>query len=205
MRSADGLVMSSSPGITALREVLIDQYEDLKKQLAQRLGSEDLAGEVLQETYLQLERPLQVAVVRSPKQYLLTIATNIARMTFRRERRQMSLTDLDAALGFVDEMPDPLRNLEARQEFEVLKRAFDELSPRRRQILIAARIEGVRLRDIAQQLGLSQRAIEKELKAALVQCAVRLNRDIVQRFGPRPREASANGEDAAAAAEADDE
>ena len=197
--------MSSSAGITALREVLIDQYEDLKKQLAHRLGSEDLAGEVLQETYLHLERPLQVAAVRSPKHYLLTIATNIARMTFRRERRQMSLTDLDAALGFVDEMPDPLRSLEARQEFEVLKRAFDELSPRRRQILIAARIEGLRLRDIAEQLGLSQRAVEKELKAALVQCAVRLNRDVVQRFGPRPRETSTTGEDAAAAADADDE
>jgi RNA polymerase sigma factor (sigma-70 family) len=182
--------MNSSADIARLRQLLVDEYDGLRRQLVRRLGSEDLASEVLQETYLHLERPARIGAVGSPKHYLLTIATNIARMSFRRERRWTSLSELDAALGFVDEAPDPLRSLEAREELDALKIAFDELTPRRRHILIASRLEGRRLVDIAAELGLTQRSIEKELKVALMQCGLKLRRSIVQRFGPRPGEAS---------------
>ncbi|WP_027580547.1 sigma-70 family RNA polymerase sigma factor [Bradyrhizobium sp. Ai1a-2] len=182
--------MSDAGHVSVLREMLVGQYEELKRVLARRLGSEDLAGEVLQETYLRLTQPAGIGIVSSPRQYLLTIATNIARMSFRRERRSENLSDLDDLLGFVDDSPDPLQNIEARQEIEALQRAFDELTPRRRQIVFAARIEGMRLSEIAERLGVSQRFVEKELKVALMLCGARLNRDVVQRFGPGALQAS---------------
>ncbi len=182
--------MSNSASITVLRQLLVGEYEQLKKKLARRLGSDDLAGEVLQETYLHLERPARIGAVSSPRNYLLTIATNIARTSFRRERLWTSLSELDAVLGFVDEAPDPLRSLEARQELGALRHAFDKLTPRRRHILFASRLEGRRLRDIATELKLSQRLVEKELKTALMLCGLALQRDIVQRFGPRSPDAS---------------
>jgi RNA polymerase sigma-70 factor (ECF subfamily) len=182
--------MSDVIQAATLRRTLVSQYDELKSVLTRRLGSEDLAGEVLQETYLRLERPARLGLVASPRQYLLKIATNIARMRFRRERRSTNLSDLDAAIGFVDEAPGPLQNLQSRQEIEVLQRAFDELTPRRRQIVFAARVIGTRLSDIAEQLGVSQRLVEKELKLALIHCGARLNRDVIQRFGPGASQAS---------------
>lgn len=169
----------------SLRQLLVGQYDALRKQLSRRLGSEELAADALQETYLHLACPRDIGTVGSPHHYLLTIALNIARMRFRSDRRCTSLTDLEAAHGFVDETPDPLRSLEGREDIAALQRAFDDLTPRRRRIFFAARIEEMRLRDIARECGLSQRAIEKELKAALTLCALRLNREVVQRFGPR--------------------
>jgi RNA polymerase sigma factor (sigma-70 family) len=189
---------SGSTSIATLRQVLVDQYGDLKKQLARRLGSEDMAGEVLQELYLHLERPARISVVRSPKHYLLMIATNIARMTFRRNRHWANMVGLDAALGFVDEASDPLGSLEALQDFEALKLAFAELTPRRQRILFAARVEGTPLSELAAELGLSERTVSKELKIALMQCGQRLERDVIQRFGPRPQKASTITEDAEA-------
>jgi RNA polymerase sigma-70 factor (ECF subfamily) len=124
--------MSNSADVTLLRQMLVSEYDDLRRRLMRRLGSEGVASEVLQETYLHIERSSLMSVIYSPKRYLLTIATNIVRMRFRRERRLTNLSDLDEGLGFVDEALDPLRSLEARQEFEALKAAFDELSPRRR-------------------------------------------------------------------------
>ncbi|GGF42958.1 ECF sigma factor VreI [Aliidongia dinghuensis] len=188
--------MGESSNAAALRQLLVGQYDELKRRLARRLGSEDLAGDVLQETYLHLERPGPSGTVKSPKQYLLTIATNIARMGFRRERRSADLAELDAALGFADEAPDPLRNVEAREELAALQRAFAELTPRRRRILFASRVEGIRLRDLAAEFGLSQRAVEKELRAALMLCGLRLDREIVQRFGPKSQQASMESGDA---------
>jgi RNA polymerase sigma-70 factor (ECF subfamily) len=190
MSGKPGDPMSDYATIATLRQALVGQYDELKRTLTRRLGSEDLAGEVLQETYLRLARPAQIGPVASPKQYLLTIATNIARMGFRRERRWTDLSDLDDAIGFVDETPDPLRSLEARQEIEALQQAFDELTPRRRQIIFAVRVEGARLSDIADRLGISQRLVEKELKSALMLCGSRLNREVVQRFGPGASQAS---------------
>ena len=182
--------MNKPADAAVLRQLLVGEYDDLRRQLTRRLGSEDVASEVLQETYLHLQRPSRIGIIDSPKRYLLTIATNIARMRFRRERRLTSLSDLDATLGFVDDAPDPLRSLEARQEFEALKAAFDELTPRRRYILFASRLEGRRLRDIAEELGVTQRYIEMELKDALIQCGTKMRRNVIQRFGPRFPEAS---------------
>jgi RNA polymerase sigma factor (sigma-70 family) len=173
-----------------LRDQLVLRYAEIKRRLTLRLGNGELAEDVLQETYLHLDRPNKPEVVHSPTHYLLTVATNIARMRLRRERLWVSLEDADMAVGFADEAPDPERSAEARLELEALQRVFHELTPRRRHILMAARGEGRQLREIAAQLGISQRLVEMELKQALEYCALRMNRVVVQRFGPRSRKAS---------------
>jgi RNA polymerase sigma-70 factor (ECF subfamily) len=49
---------------------------------------------------------------------------------------------------------------------------------------VAARIEQLPIETIALQHGVSARMIGKELKKALQHCAGRLDRPLVQRFGP---------------------
>jgi RNA polymerase sigma factor (sigma-70 family) len=182
--------MTDSDGVAALRQLLVGQYDELRTLLVRRLGSEDLADEALQETYLRLRRPARIGAIASPRHYLLTIATNIARMSFRRSRRWADLSELDAALGFVDESPNPEQNVLARADLEILQRAFDELTPRRRQIIFAARVEGVQVAKIAERMGISKTLVEKELRNALLFCADRIGREMVQRYGPRELEAS---------------
>ena len=45
----------SDSNITSLRDLLLADYTDLDRRLTRRLGSADLASDVLQETYLRLE------------------------------------------------------------------------------------------------------------------------------------------------------
>jgi RNA polymerase sigma factor (sigma-70 family) len=73
---------------------------------------------------------------------------------------------------------------------EALQQALEGLTPRRREILLASRLEGVPLREIAQRHGISQRMVEIELRRALAYCSLRLDREAVQRFGPRPSKSS---------------
>jgi RNA polymerase sigma factor (sigma-70 family) len=183
----------SDTTLLQLHRQLVAHYGEIKRRLIQRLGDHDLAEEVLQETYIHLTRPVEFGIVRSPTRYLLMVATNIARMRFRRERPWVNLEDVDAAVGLVDDAPDPARSAEARLELEALQSAFDELTPRRRHILIAARFDARNLKDIAAELGLSQRMVEIELKHALDHCALRLDRALARDFGSRPRNASQGG------------
>jgi RNA polymerase sigma-70 factor (ECF subfamily) len=71
-----------------------------------------------------------------------------------------------------------------------LKQSIAELTPRRRDILLASRLEGVPMHEIAARHGISQRMAERELRNALVHCAERLERKLVTRFGPRLDDAS---------------
>jgi DNA-directed RNA polymerase specialized sigma24 family protein len=61
-----------------LRSLLLADYRDFFDGLKRRLGSADLAGEALQETFLHLDRVPQAKPVQRPKSYLYRIAVNIA-------------------------------------------------------------------------------------------------------------------------------
>jgi len=175
----------SESGRDLLRRVFELGYDELRRRLIHRLGSAEFASDALHETWLQIERAAPVGPVHSPSNYLLRMAVNVALKRWGAEKRFVTLSDAKTAIGIADEAPDPERAILARSEIEVLARAIAELTPRRRDILLAARLDGAKLRDIAARLDISQRLVEIELKHALAHCALRLDREVIQRFGPR--------------------
>jgi RNA polymerase sigma factor (sigma-70 family) len=173
-----------------LRGMLETQYAAFRERLKRRLGSEDLADEALQETWLRLARNGDVGVVQKPENYLFRIAVNVAADRRKAEHRLLSRVGVHQVLHMVDDVLDPERIAHARAEFAALERALQELSPRRREIFILARVEEVPHDEIARRFGISPRMVEKELRHALDHCGKRLDRNVVRRFGPRPREQS---------------
>jgi RNA polymerase sigma-70 factor, ECF subfamily len=178
----------SSPD--SLRQVFLLGYDDLKARLTQRLGSAELASDALQDAWLRLEKVTLIGPVQRPWPYLLRIAYNIALKRLRHEREIVTLDDARAALSLVDDAPDADRVVRARLELVQLRHALEELTPRQREILFASRLDGVPLQELAGRHGISQRMVERDLKHAVLHCAARLDRKIIQRFGPQPREAS---------------
>jgi RNA polymerase sigma-70 factor (ECF subfamily) len=173
-----------------LRQRLLIDYDELKAQLARRLGSTDRAEDALQDAWLRLDGASSAGTISRPFAYLLRVAYNIGLKRRSRERATMTLDDARTALNLVDGSPGPEDVVEARSELAVLDRALAELTPRRREILLASRADGTPLREIASRLGISQRLVEMELKMALIHCGRRLDRKIIQRFGPRPFQGS---------------
>ena len=174
----------------SLRAILETGYVSLRERLTKRLGSDDLADEALQDTWLRLTRNGEVGVVQSPDNYLFRIALNVAADRREMESRRLSRVEVHAVIHMADDALDPERIAQARNEFAVLKRSLEDLPPRRREILILARVEEIAHDEIARRFGISARMVEKELRRALDHCGERLNRDVIRRFGPRPREQS---------------
>ncbi len=177
----------SDSNITTL--LLVD-YVGLERRLTRRLGSADMASDVLHETYLRLEGIREIATVRSPKAYLFRIALNIANDRRRAESRRLTVDEVDCLLDIPDDQPDAARVIEDRSEVNLLRRAIAELPERRRRVLILSRIEGLPNREIADSLGVTVRTVETDLKQAIEHCAQRLKRPVCHKFGFHRSESS---------------
>lgn len=161
---------------TMLRSFLADRYDDLKQRLSRRLGSAELAGDALQDTYVRLGRAEVAGAVQSPAAYLFRMAFNVAMDRQRAEKRRLAHNEVQDLLHLVDDAPGPSQIAEARFEIEALEKAIAELTPRRRVILLAARLQGMPQREIASRLGVSLRLVEKELRLAQEHCTRKLGK-----------------------------
>lgn len=173
-----------------LRDLLVAKYDSFRKRLARRLGSDDLARELLHETYLRLDCPDGPSSIRHPEPYLFRTALNIAADWHRAEGRKATIQEIEAAIELVDETARPEESAAARLDLAALERAIQELPPRRRTIFLSARVDEQPIQAIADSLGISRRLVELELKQALIHCSDRLDRPVIQRFGPKAAKSS---------------
>lgn len=162
---------------TALRQLLVDRYDDLRRRLTRRLGSDDLARETLHELYLRMDRSGSAGTLQRPSTYLLTSAVNLARDRWRTENRRSRHATVDALYDLIDENPGPDRALEAQSELEALTRALAQLSARQRAIVVAVRVEQLSRSEIAKRLDISKSLVQLELQRALELCEIYLEKN----------------------------
>ncbi|HEY4350341.1 MAG TPA: RNA polymerase sigma factor [Paraburkholderia sp.] len=167
--------MSDTSRAQALRKLLVSRYSYLAKRLERVTGSKDGAADALHETWLRLESANIATPVANADAYLLGMANNVVIDQHRRERRhEHDEDDVELLLELPDELADPERIVAARRKVEVLKDILRGLTPRRRAILLAARVEGQLNREIAEEFGISLRLVESELSAAMKYCLKRM-------------------------------
>lgn len=119
-------------------------------------GGRAQAEDVVQEAWFRLTRVEDLALIQEPVAYLYRLVRNLAidtRRTLARETARLaSETD---AVALADEQPSPERATLARDELRAVLDALAELPERTRTAVRMNRIEGRKLREIADHLGLS--------------------------------------------------
>lgn len=159
---------------TLLLRRFLDFYPDFRERLRRKLGSVDLAEEALNEVYVKLRRSENSYSVRNVRAYLFRLTLNTAIDQHRAGARLASAEEIDEALQIADPAPDPARIAEDRNQLGTLQKAIETLTPRRRTILTGVRLEGRSCRELAEELGLSKRMVELELRQALDHCAAHM-------------------------------
>ncbi|MDF9619645.1 RNA polymerase sigma factor [Pseudomonas entomophila] len=173
----------NTPRDSALLKLFLNSYDALRLRLKRRFGCDDLAHDVLQETYLRVDRMEAVHNLQKPDAYLYRMALNVAADRREADARLLTGAEIEVLLQVAEDQ-DPARIVGGQREIQNLLGALYELPARRRRIFIAARLEEASHLEISQRFGISTRTVEKELKAALGHCAMRLDRKAFQRFGP---------------------
>ncbi len=159
--------------LTAVRRLFVDGYDDLKRRLTKRLGSADLAGDAMHDTWLRLGRAESIGVVQSPRDYLFRIVLNAANDQRRSQKRFASAIQIESVLELPDDAATPEEAILARSDLEAFKAIMAQLPARRRAIFLAARVGNIPRQEIADRLGISRRLVAKELLLAHEYCVAR--------------------------------
>ncbi len=117
---------------SAMVKLFLASYDDFKARLKRRLGSEDLACDVLHETYLRVDRLDDALEVKKPQAYLFRIALNIAADRREGDARLLTGEEVAELLQVADEGLDPERIVGGHAEIRRLLEALCELPARRR-------------------------------------------------------------------------
>ena len=155
-------------------------YEDLRRFVRRRTGSESLADDVVQDTWVRASTSA-AAMPENAKAYVFRMAGNLAVDHLKRE-----IVRSDREAGIVTDQTvcdvlSPETEVAARQEFAILAAAVEELPAKRRHIFILYRGQGLTMRQIARRLGISEKTVENQIARAMVHCRKRL-RDVGREF-----------------------
>ena len=127
------------------------------------------AEDYLHTAFLRLEEYRRSNEVQNPAGFLVRTAVNIAADEARRPAaRTTDPCPVDELLDIADSEPLADEVFAARTRLERVKAGLAQLSPRTREIFLMHRVEGLKYREIAAELGITVSAVEKHVaKAAL--------------------------------------
>jgi RNA polymerase sigma factor (sigma-70 family) len=148
----------------------------LRRFFRKRVGATD-ADDLVQEVFLHLQARAMGDEVENVERYLFRIANNVLvdRHRFEARRGFGKVDPLDAAFDIGDEV-SPERVLMAKQTLGQLSIALRELPPRTRDAFIFHRFEEMTYPVIARRMGISVNGVEKLIKRALSQLAIKMER-----------------------------
>ncbi len=143
-------------------------WADVLARIRRRTRSDADAEDLLHSAYLRLFAYRAEHEVKEPAAFLVQTAAHLA-IDWHRKGKFVSATPLDA---FGDSLQDnsPLQDevLAVRERLRRVEAGLNRLSPRTRQIFVMHKVQGMKLREIAAALGITQGAVEKHVAKAVL-------------------------------------
>jgi RNA polymerase sigma-70 factor (ECF subfamily) len=146
-------------------KALFDTHFDaVRSYVYYRSGDTELATDVAQETFLKIWEKQMQPDVKNIKGLLLKIAGDIFISRYRREKLALDFS-MTFKPSILDDSP------EDQMQFKELKSRYEQalkiLPENQRTVFLMSRMDGLKYHEIAGQLGLSVKAVEKRMNLAL--------------------------------------
>jgi RNA polymerase sigma-70 factor (ECF subfamily) len=157
MKSDEELMVAYVAGDDgAFRELFTRYAPMLLRMMRRQIRQQEDAGEIVQQTFLQLHRARNdFQVGRRLRPWLMTIAFNLKREYFRRRKRRP-----EAPLEFEPPASSRRHPLERRADIQRLRRALDTLPEGQREVIAMHWFEELSFPEVAEILGLSVSAVK---------------------------------------------
>lgn len=146
-------------------------FEDVRKYILYRSGNEEIATDIAQDTFMRIWEKQMSIDPKRVKGLLFKIAGDMFISQYRREQ---------VAFNFFNTFQPHNKSHTPEDEFnfQELKRAYDAalktMPEKQRTVFLMNRIDELKYKEIAEQLGLSVKAIEKRMSQALEHLKIKL-------------------------------
>lgn len=150
-----------------VQELYVRHSPGLVRRLTRRTGCTELARDVANETFLKVLglTPAKFRSIEQPQAFLWRVSVNLlhdwsrARALSERLRPMLEADD--------PETFDQVSALESRDKLKRLEQVIERLRPRTREIFLAHRVKGRTYAEIADELGLTVKGVEKQMSKAI--------------------------------------
>lgn len=139
-------------------------FEDVRRYVLYRSGNDEIATDIAQDTFLRLWEKQITVDPKKVKGLLFKIAGDLYITHYRKEK---------VAFNFFATFQPNHKSTTPEDEinFQELKNAYDtalkSMPEKQRTVFLMNRIDDLKYKEIANQLGLSVKAIEKRMSQAL--------------------------------------
>ena len=136
----------------------------LRNYIFFKCGSKDRAYDITQEAFIKLWQNCAKVTPKKAKSYVYTVATNLFLNEVAHEKVVFNYRK-ETTSSVNNQNPQYL--LEEKEYGEKLQRALSKLTEIQRTAFLMSRVEGKKYREIAEILGISEKAAGKRISDAL--------------------------------------
>jgi RNA polymerase sigma-70 factor (ECF subfamily) len=153
--------------IAAFEALFHQYYSGLCGYSESLVGIKEVAEEVVQDVFFNIWKNRETLRIRQSLQsYLYRAAYNNSMMHLRKMRREHFMEDLSRPESRVDE-PDPSQLIQLDEVSDLITKTLEGLPERTREIFRLNRQEGLKYREIALKLSISEKTVEANMGKAL--------------------------------------
>jgi RNA polymerase sigma-70 factor, ECF subfamily len=160
------LMIEVQKGSTSALTILVERYHVPLLAYLYRLlgGRQQLAEDLVQESFLRLLKPSGYRQERPFKPWLYAIATNLARDYFKSaSAKQQVLAEVEDGHLLFDNAPGPEEVVLATEENQIIAAAIGQLGDEYRSALLLRFYQGMSLQEIAETLHIPVGTVKSRL------------------------------------------
>jgi len=151
--------------------IFLSWYKPIRNFLYYKSGNQQLAEDMAQDTFLKLWEKREGIKPETVKYLLYKIATNLFLNSLEHQKVTFKFQN-NIKQGSVAESAD--FELEMKEFDQRLQAALASLEEKQRTVFLMNRIDGFTYNQIAEQLGLTVKAIEKRMEKALASLRLKI-------------------------------
>ncbi|MFU8925299.1 sigma-70 family RNA polymerase sigma factor [Acinetobacter puyangensis] len=154
----------------ALANLYQEHHHWLYQWLRRKLGSSDRAEDILQDTFIKIMKSKDILNLKEPKAFLHTTAKHLIIDQARRQKIEQSYLHYISQFDHDQAYASPEEAIIAIETLDQIAQALSHLEDRPRQILLMHYLDGISQVEIATQMQLSIKTIQRDLMKALIYC-----------------------------------
>lgn len=150
-------------------ELFLQLRNDLLNFLYRKVGRDE-AADMVQEVYLRW-RKQDVSSIENPRAFLFTVALNLIRDSSRQQIRvDKHTTEIQDFFEIGNTADDPARRYDGQRQLASLLHALNQLPEPVGHAFLLFRYDGMTHAQIAKQLGVSSKTVERYIQRAGEHC-----------------------------------